>query len=65
MHHFIIGGNKSFFMASSNGDCKIIGSLKKNIADNRASITAYRTGTVGGETGPTIMLLAGKRKKAG
>ena len=70
MHHFIIGGDESCFMASANGDCRVIGSRnkkkhEKNIADTRASITAYRTGAVGGSQGPTVMLMKGTRKRTG
>ena len=68
--HFIIGGDESCFMASVNGDCRVIGSVGKakherNIMDSRSSIIAYRTGTVGGSTGPTIILLKGNKIRRG
>ena len=68
IQHFIIGGDESNFMASHNGDAYVIGSVgkkkhEKNVADSRCSITAYRTGTVVGDTGPTMILLAGKQKR--
>ena len=70
MHHFIIAGDESCFMASANGGCRVIGSRnkkkhEKNIADTRASITAYRTGAVGGSQGSTVMLMKGTRKRTG
>ena len=70
IQHFIIGGDESCFMASANGDCRVIGSVGKkkherNIMDSRASVTAYRTGTVGGSTGPTIILLKGSKRRRG
>ena len=57
-------------MASANRDCRVIGFAGKlkherNIMDSRASITAYRTGTVGGSTGPTIILLKGTKLRRG
>ena len=65
-----MSGDESFFMASANGDCRVIGSVGKakherNIMDSRSSITAYRTGTVAGSTGPTIILLKGTNKRRG
>ena len=67
IQHFIIGGDESNFMASHRGDAYDIGTVgkknEKNVADSRMSVTAYRTGSVGGETGPTIILLAGSKKK--
>ena len=70
MHNFIIGGDESCFMASVNGDCRVIGSRnkkkhEKNIADTRSSITAYQTGAVGGSQGPTVVLMKGTRKCTG
>ena len=70
MHHFNVGGDESCFMASENGDCRVSGSRnkkknKKNIADTRAIITAYRTAAVGGSQGPTGMLMKGTRKRTG
>ena len=57
MHHFIIGGEKSCFMALSNGNCKVIGYLwktkhEKYIVDN---VTTYRSETVGCSTGPAMI----------
>jgi len=68
IHHFIIGADESGFMASANGDAYIVGAAgkrkhKKNTADCRASVTALRTGNVEGETGPAVILLAGKKKR--
>ena len=58
MHHFIIGGEKSCFMALSNGNCKVIVYLwktkhEKYIVDN---VTTYRSETVGCSTGPAMIL---------
>lgn len=50
-------------MDSSNGRYQAISlaskkKYKKNITDNRTSIVAYKTGTIGENTGPTMLLLA-------
>jgi len=70
MHHFITGGDKTSFMASEDGSIRVIGSVgnrktEKQMSDSRQSITMYRTGSVAGDTGPTVFLLKGQRKKAG
>lgn len=67
IQHFIIGGDEASFIASHNGDAYIIGLVgkrkhEKNVSDARMSVTAYRTDTVSGQTGPTIILLACSKK---
>ena len=67
-HYFISGGDETCFMACPDGNVKVIGCSKKRkhekrTNDSRASITMYRTGCVSGETGPTVFLLKGQRKR--
>ena len=62
MEHFVFGGNKPCFMASTNDDCRVIISVgntkvKRNIMNSRANITVYQIGTVGGSADFTNILL--------
>jgi hypothetical protein len=69
MHHFIIGGDETSIMASS-GNVRIVGGRERkkheiNLQHPRVSITMYRTGSVGGSTGPVAFLMNGKQKYVG
>lgn len=68
IHHFIIGGDETCFLANGDGDLCVIGDAKKRrhdkkIADSRASITMYRTGSVYGNNGPTGFLMKGQKRR--
>ena len=70
MGYFIIGGDEACFMANAHAGVRVIGSKdvrkqEKNIDDSRCSITAYRTGTVMGDQGPTAFLMKGEKIKRG
>lgn len=57
-------------MADANGQLKVMGATdvkkqEKRVSENRASITAFRTGTAIGNNGPTGFVLGGKRKLTG
>jgi hypothetical protein len=70
IHHFITGGDETCFMACEEGTVKVIGSAgrskhEKKTVDSRISITIYRTGSVAGDTGPSVFLLAGKKRRNG
>jgi hypothetical protein len=65
IRHFIVGGDETCMHASA-GHTYVIGSTgrkkhEKILHDSRCSITMYRTGSVAGDTGPTIFLMAGER----
>lgn len=65
IRHFIIGGDETCMHASSS-HLHVIGSTdrkkhEKILHDSRCSITMYRTGSVAGDTGPTVFLLEGER----
>lgn len=65
MHHFICGLDEVCVCTNAAGNCYVIGSAgkykhEKIIADSHAKVTFVRTGTVGGTTGPTIILVKGK-----
>jgi hypothetical protein len=69
-HHFISGGDETCLQASANGTVHVIGSTgrkkhEKINSDLRVSIKTYRTGSIAGDTGPTIFLMKGDRGKAG
>ncbi len=69
LHHFVVGGDETGMLAS-DGNVKVIGSIEKKkhekiLADSRCSISMYRTGCIAGDTGPTIFLCSGKKKRAG
>ncbi len=69
MGHFIVGLNKMCLMSDAHGDLRVFGSAnkkkhKKLLQDSRVSITVVKTGTVAGDTGPTIFLLKGTKKRA-
>ena len=67
MQYYIVEGEKLCFVALSNDNCRIIGFQSKSkherIADSRASITIYKTGTLGGNQIPMVMLISWNRKK--
>ena len=70
IHHFITGGDETCFQACEQGNISVIGSTgrkkhEKKTCDSRCSITLYRTGSVAGDTGPTLFLLAGKQRREG
>jgi hypothetical protein len=70
IHHFIVGADETCMMACEDGKILVIGSAgrkkhEKKTNDSRVSITMYRTGTVAGDTGPTVFLLKGIRKRPG
>jgi len=70
IHHFITGGNETCFSASEDRSVRVIASAnktkhEKKTAHSRVSITMYRTGSVAGDTGPTVFLLEGKHRKSG
>jgi hypothetical protein len=67
--HFIAGLNEMCLMSDAHGDLRVFGSADKKkheklLQDSRVSITVVRTGTVAGNTGPTIFLLKGTKKRA-
>ncbi len=69
MGHFIVGLNEMCLMSDAHGDLRVFGSASKKkhdklLQDLRVSIIVVRTGTVAGDTGPTIFLLKGTKKRA-
>ena len=69
MGHFIVGLDEMCVMSDAHGDLRVFGSADKKkheklLQDSRVSITVVRTGTVAGDTGPTIFLLKGTKKRA-
>ena len=65
MHHFIIGLDEMCLMSDQHGDLRVVAAAEKRnhekvLQDGRVSITIVCTGTVAGDTGPTIFLLKGK-----
>jgi hypothetical protein len=69
IEHFILGGDETCIMASQ-GKTRIIGATgkkkhEKNTSDSRVSISMYRLGSAGDNTGPTIFLMAGTKKREG
>ena len=70
IQYFIIDEDESYFMASLNGDYKVIISrnkekYEKNCVDSSASITTYRTGGVTGDQGPIVISMSGARTRSG
>jgi hypothetical protein len=70
IHHFIVGGDETCFMASAQGTVKVVASVsktkhEKKDSDSRSSITLYRTGNVNGNTGPTVFVMEGVRARQG
>jgi len=70
IQHFIVGGDETSFMACETGAVHVIGSVgnrktEKRTVDSPQSITMYQTGSVAGDTGPTVFLLKGIHKKSG
>ena len=70
IHYFITGGDETCFMECELGSVTVIGSARqkkhdKKTCDSRSSITLYRTGSVSGDTGPTMFLLQGIQRIAG
>jgi hypothetical protein len=68
MGHFIVGLNEMCLMSDTHGDLCVFGSADKKkheklLQDLRVSITVVRTGTVAGDTGPTIFLLKRTKKR--
>jgi hypothetical protein len=64
IHHFIVGGDETCFMGCEQGTVKVIAAAgrskhEKKTHDSRASISMYQTGSVAGDTGPTVFLMAG------
>jgi hypothetical protein len=69
MGHFIVGLDEMCLMSDAHGHLRVFGSANKKkheklLQDLRVSITVVRTGTVAGDTGPTIFLLKGMKKRA-
>ena len=69
MHYFIIVGDETSLIGN-HGQTKVIAARnrkkhEKILADCRASISMYRTGNCGNGSGPTIFLMAGKKKRTG
>ena len=57
-------------MADNDGNMKIIGEFgrrkhKKRVSDCKASATMYRSGSAGGNNGPTVFIMAGERVATG
>ena len=70
IQYFVVGGDETYLMACEEGTILVISSAgrkkhEKKSHDSPISITMYRTGSVAGDTGPTIFLLEGKKKKQG
>ena len=70
IHHFLVGADETCMMACEDGKILVIGSAgrkkhEKKTNDSRVSITMYRTECVAGDTGPTVFLLKGVRKRQG
>ena len=70
IHHFITGGDETCLQACEQGKVSVIGSTgrkkhEKKTCDSRCSVTLYRNGSVAGDTGPTMFLLAGKQRREG
>ena len=70
IHYFIMGGDKTCFMACELRSVTVIFSSgrkkhEKKTCDSRSSITLYRTGSVSGDTRPTMFLLQGIQRRAG
>ena len=70
IQHFISGGNETCFVACEYGTIKMIGTAgrkqnEKRTQDSRISITLNSTGSVAGDTGPSIFLMAGKKQLPG
>jgi hypothetical protein len=66
--HFIVGLNEMCLMSDVHGDLRLFGSADKKkheklLQDLCMSITVVRMGTVAGDTGPTIFLLKGTKKR--
>jgi hypothetical protein len=62
IEHFIIGGDETNLIADADGTMRIIGEFgrrkhEKKVGDCRASCTMYRTGTSGGNNGPTVFVM--------
>ncbi|KAL7528028.1 LOW QUALITY PROTEIN: hypothetical protein ACHAXR_004391, partial [Thalassiosira sp. AJA248-18] len=70
LEHFIIGLDETNLQADADGDRKIIGEFgkkkhEKKVSDCRASATMCRTGTAGGNNGPTVFVMKGKKRRDG
>jgi hypothetical protein len=66
MGHFIVGLDEMCLLSDTHGDLHVFGSAdrkkhEKLLQDLRVSITVVRTGTVAGDTGPTIFFLKGTK----
>ena len=66
MPYFIIGLDEMCPMSDCHGDLHVFAASDKKkqeklLQDSRCSITAIRTGTVAGTTGPTMFLLKGAK----
>jgi hypothetical protein len=69
MGHFIVGLNEMCLMSDGHGVLRVFGSADKKkheklLQDSRVFITVVRTGTVAGDTGPTIFPLKGTKERA-
>ena len=69
IEHFILVVMRLALWASQ-GKTEIIGATrkkkhKKNTSDSRITISVYRLGSAGNNTGPTIFLTAGTKKREG
>ena len=70
MEHFLISGDETNLIANPDGEMKTIGEFgrrkhEKKVSDCRSSATMFRTGTAGGNNGPTVFIMAGKRVQQG
>lgn len=67
MCHFIVGRDETCMMGSDGNTCTTRSSDRKKhekkLLDLRASITMCRVGNANGNTGPTIWLLKGQKKR--
>jgi hypothetical protein len=71
IHYFITGGDETNLLASDdNRGVKVIGAANREKHENKTAdcpsfISLYITGTIAGDTGPTIFLMKGKIKRSG
>ena len=70
IQHFISSGDDTCFMACGYGTLKVIGSAdwkndEKNTQYSRILVTVYRTGSVDGDMGPSMLLMGGKKQQLG
>ena len=62
IHHFMIGGDKNFFMARAEGNTKVAATVYKTKHEKKdrkscVLITLYRTGNVNGDRGTKIFFM--------